>query len=172
MRKKEMTIDDMKRELLHKYEIAREIIEQLPLETMRWTEIDKAALYSVLSKKSILEILEIRKTLPWERIRYTLGLMGGAYDEAYFSHRANRLHRFYGIDEERAKNLLEQGYPNHWIRLAYLLETKGFDVVEDILAQRTKSVKWKPWIKETYNIDEETFKEWILETRNPALAPK
>lgn len=73
-----------------------------------------------------------------------LGLTAALYEERLLRHRARRLHRFYGIPEDRAIPLLQDGYPNHWLRLAYLLEQHTGTSMEDILAARKKSENGNP----------------------------
>ena len=56
--------------------------------------------------------------------------------------------------------------------MAYLLETKTGKPMEEILAIKTKSMKWKPWAEEHLDVAPEDLAKWILETRNPSLKPK
>ncbi len=87
--------------------------------------------------------------------------------------RARRLHRFYGVEETRAFNALKEGYPNHWIRLAYLLEVKTGKKMEEILTVKKKTPKWKEWAE--INLGGKTGQRFFAVdpgTRNPALKPK
>lgn len=169
---REMTEEDVIRSVHHKYEIPEETVKHLLSEGVRSADIDKAALISCLSGKKIQDILALRKEQPWGRILKKLGLTGTVYEEKYNAHRAHRLHRFYGIEEMRAEKALEEGYPNHWIRMAYLLETKTGMKTEDILAMKTKNKKWKSWAEEHLGVSPEELSLWIRETRNPSLKPK
>lgn len=171
MRKRELTLDEEVVSYHFKYNIPEEEIRKAR-EDFRSGDVDKACLLAVLSGKKLSDILEMRKELPWGLIQKELGLTGDVYDEKYFHHRANRLHRFYGINEERAYALLSAGYPNHWIRLAWLLETHGHGKVEDILKEKKKSERWKPLAERMFHVKPEDFTLWIGETRNPSLPPK
>ena len=106
---------------------------------------------------------------PWGRIEKKLGLTPEIYSKRYIAHRADRLHRFYGMDAKRAETLLSEGYPNHWLRLAYLIEQHTGSLMENIVKARSKSMKWAPYVQQEFGISEETFKSWIAETRNPSL---
>ncbi len=172
MRKSEPTIEDQIRSIHYKYEIDEEKIQALMDSGYRFLEIDKAALLSVLASVSIDDILAMRKDDPWPRIQKKLGLTAAIYEDKYLAHRARRLHRFYGIEEDRARALLDEGYPIHWIRLAYLLEQHTGNKAETLLAQRKKSEKWKPWAERVLSISPEDFTKWIAETRNPSLPLK
>ncbi len=167
-----MTEEDEIRAIHYKYEIPKETVKELLDSGIRYGDVDKAALLSAMTGKDIREILALRKENPWGRVEKKLGLDAQSYEEKYNTHRANRLHRFYGIEEERAKKALEEGYPNHWIRLAYLLETETGRKMEDILAVRKKSEKWKPWAEKNLGVSQEDFARRIKETRNPSLKPK
>ena len=172
MRKAEPTIEDQIRSIHYKYEIPEEKIKTLLDEGIRFLEIDKAALLAAVAGVSIDTILAMRKEDPWSRIRKKLSLTAQAYEQKYLAHRAKRLSRFYGIGENRALALLTEGYPIHWIRLAYLLEQHTGRKAEDILAQRSKSEKWKPWAEKNLSVSPEDFTSWIAETRNPSLPRK
>ena len=172
MRKAEPAIEDQIRSIHYKYEIPEEKIKTLLDEGIRFLEIAKAALLAAVAGVSIDTILSMRKEDPWSRIQKKLGLTAQAYEKKYLAHRAKRLSRFYGIEENRALTLLTEGYPIHWIRLAYLLEQHTEKKAEDILAQRKKSEKWKPWAEKNLSVSPENFTRWIAETRNPSLPLK
>lgn len=122
MKRSEPTLDDQIRSIHYKYEIPQDKAEALLSSGLRFLEIDKAALLSILAEVPIDTILDMRKDDPWGCIQKKLGLTAALYEERLLRHRARRLHRFYGIPEDRAIPLLQDGYPNHWLRLAYLLE--------------------------------------------------
>ncbi len=172
MRKSEPTTADQIRSIHYKYEIPEEKVQALLASGVRFLEIDKAALLATIAGVSIDEILALRKTDPWSRIKKKLGLTADIYEKKYLAHRASRLSRFYGIEEERALALLDEGYPIHWIRLAYLLEQHTGTKTETILAARTKEEKWKPWAERTLGVSPEDFTKWIQNTRNPSLPLK
>lgn len=172
MKRSEPTLDDQIRSIHYKYEIPQDKAEALLSSGLRFLEIDKAALLSILAEVPIDTILDMRKDDPWGCIQKKLGLTAALYEERLLRHRARRLHRFYGIPEDRAIPLLQDGYPNHWLRLAYLLEQHTGASMEDILAARKKSEKWKPWAEARLGISPENFTKWIAETRNPSLPKK
>ncbi len=163
---------DQIRALHYKYEIPTENAQALIAQGYRFLELDKAALLSCLSGQSIEIILAMRKEDPWGIIEKKLGLTPDVYHQKYIAHRAHRLHRFYGIEESRAAALLEEGYPNHWIRLSYLLEQHTGEKAETIIHGRKKSEKWKPWAETHLHVAPEDFTKWIAETRNPSLPLK
>lgn len=167
-----MTREDEVRAIHYKYLLKESQINEILDSGVRYADLDKAALLSVMTKKPVEDILWLRKKNPWGRVEKKLGLTDAVYADLYKRARAERLSRFYGIDEERAFSLLSEGYPNHWIRLAFLLEQHTGMKTEDILARRTKEIKWKPWAEKELHVPEEEFSRWILETRNPSLKPK
>ena len=172
MKRSEPTLNDQIRSIHYKYEIPQDKAEALLASGLRFLEIDKAALLSILAEVPIDTILDMRKDDPWGCIQKKLGLTAALYEERLLRHRARRLYRFYGIPEDRAIPLLQDGYPNHWLRLAYLLEQHTGASMEDILAARKKSEKWKPWAEARLGISPEDFTKWIAETRNPSLPKK
>ena len=44
--------------------------------------------------------------------------------------------------------------------------------MEEILAVKKKTMKWKEWAEINLGVKPEDFSQWIMETRNPALKPK
>ena len=159
MKAAQMTREDEIRSISQKYEMDKEKVRDILERGVRYADADKAALFACMTGKDIEEVL-------------ALGITGDRYDEKYFRHRARRLHRFYGVEEDRAFNALKEGYPNHWIRLAYLLEVKTGKKMEEILAVKKKTMKWKEWAEINLGVKPEDFSQWIMETRNPALKPK
>lgn len=172
MRTAQMTREDEIRSVSQKYEMDKEKVRDILERGVRYADVDKAALFACMTGKDIEEVLALRREEPWGRVQVRLGITGDRYDEKYFSHRARRLHRFYGVEETRAFNALKEGYPNHWIRLAYLLEVKTGKKMEEILAVKKKTPKWKEWAEINLGVKPEDFSQWIMETRNPALKPK
>ena len=172
MKAAQMTREDEIRSISQKYEMDKEKVRDILERGVRYADADKAALFACMTGKDIEEVLELRREEPWGRVQVRLGITGDRYDEKYFSHRARRLHLFYGVEEDRAFNALKEGYPNHWIRLAYLLEVKTGKKMEEILAVKKKTPKWKEWAEINLGVKPEDFSKWILETRNPALKPK
>ena len=172
MKRSEPTLDDQIRSIHYKYEIPQDKAEALLASGLRFLEIDKAALLSILAEVPIDTILDMRKDDPWGCIQKKLGLTAALYEERLLRHRARRLHRFYGIPEDRALPLLRAGYPRHWLRLAYLLEQHTAASMETIIAARQKSEKWKPWAEKHLSVSPGDFTRCIAETRNPNLPPK
>lgn len=172
MRTTTPSLEDQIRSLHFKYEIPTDTLQKLLAAGTRFLDLDKAALLSCLSDTPIETILSLRKEDPWGRIEKKLGLTPTRYHARYIAHRAHRLHRFYSVEEERATALLEEGYPNHWIRLAYLLEQHTGTPMETIIHERKKSEKWKPWAEARLHVSPDDFTRWIADTRNPSLPPK
>ena len=100
MKRSEPTLDDQIRSIHYKYEIPQDKAEALLSSGLRFLEIDKAALLSILAEVPIDTILDMRKDDPWGCIQKKLGLTAALYEERLLRHRARRLHRFYGITVE------------------------------------------------------------------------
>ncbi len=148
MKRSEPTLDDQIRSIHYKYEIPQDKAEALLASGLRFLEIDKAALLSILAEVPIDTILDMRKDDPWGCIQKKLGLTAALYEERLLRHRARRLHRFYGIPEDRAIPLLQGGYPN------------------PLAPPRL------PLREAHLGISPEDFTKWIAETRNPSLPKK
>lgn len=172
MKRASLSPEDQVRSIHFKYEIPEDRVQAALDRGFRFGDVDQAALLSCLSDASMEDILAMRKDDPWGVIKKKLGLTAVVYEKTYLLHRAERLERFYGISAQRALTLLEEGYPNHWIRLAYLLEQHIGVKTEDIVHSRKKSEKWKPWAERVLHVSPEDFTAWIAETRNPSLARK
>lgn len=172
MKRASLSPEDQVRSIHFKYEIPEDRVQAALDRGFRFGDVDQAALLSCLSDASMEDILAMRKDDPWGVIKKKLGLTAAVYEKTYLLHRAERLERFYGISAKRALTLLEEGYPNHWIRLAYLLEQHTGVKTEDIVHSRKKSEKWKPWAERVLHVSPEDFTAWIAETRNPSLARK
>ena len=148
--------EDQVRSIHYKYDISEERVKAA-LDGHRFGEVDEAALLSCLSGRPMEDILEMRKDFPWGVIRKKLNFTAESYEKAYFHHRAERLHRFYGVETERALSLLEEHTGKK---------------MEDIVNERKKSEKWKPWAERVLGVSPDDFTKWIAETRNPSLPVK
>lgn len=104
MRSTEMSMDDQIRSIHHKYQIPEDEAKEILSRGFRFNDVDKAALLSCLSGKTAGEILVMRKDDPWGRIEKKLGLTPEIYSKRYIAHRADRLHRFYGMDAREQRH--------------------------------------------------------------------
>ena len=109
MKAAQMTREDEIRSISQKYEMDKEKVRDILERGVRYADADKAALFACMTGKDIEEVLALRREEPWGRVQVRLGITGDKYDEKYFSHRARRLHRFYGVEKDRAFKALKEG---------------------------------------------------------------
>ena len=105
MRSTEMSMDDQIRSIHHKYQIPEDEAKEILSRGFRFNDVDKAALLSCLSGKTAGEILDMRKDDPWAASKRNSALTRKIYSKRYIAHRADRLHRFYGMDAKIAETL-------------------------------------------------------------------
>lgn len=167
-----MTVEDMKRDLRENYELPDEEAERYLSAGTTFRDLKKSCLYSCLTGRPLDAILALRREKSWWQVEMALHLTPAAYRAAWIRHCADRLHRWWGVDAARAEAMMTEGYPMHWVKIAWLLSERSPMSMEDILHRRTRAVKWRTFAKENLSIDEEAYNAMIAAHRNPALPPK
>lgn len=165
----EMSLEEQAGRIHYKYEIPFDEAKALLAKGMRYTELDKAALLHAMTGRDLSGVLALRKKNPWGRVIKALDLEPALYGRLLHRHLARRLFRFYQVPEDRAFAMLEEGFPQHWIRISWLLETHTGAPMEKILAEKTKETRWKDWASAHLSVRPEDFDRWIRETKNPYL---
>lgn len=165
----EMSTDEQASRIHCKYEVPFGEAKALLEKGIRYADLDKAALLHAMTGRDLDGVLALRKKNPWGRVIRALDLDPAMYGRLLHRHLARRLFRFYKVPEDRAFALLEQGFPQHWIRVAWLLETHTGTPMETITAEKTKETRWKDWAAAHLSVKPEDFEQWIRETKNPYL---
>ena len=80
--------------------------------------------------------------------------------------------KWWGIKADLVYRKFMEGYPIHYIRMAYIISQHSSMTVEEILEKRKRSVKWAVWAQENLGIAPEDLKRWIKEMPNPSVAKK
>lgn len=166
-----LTADEKAMILEAKYNMSKEKANTLAKRSESFRDVERAVTYAALSGRSENELLAMNQKEPWSRIQYKLGISPGAYSTAMLLARADRLSRWWGMDEEEAKQLLKEGYPMHWIKIAWVLSHHSDWMVRQILDSRTKDMSWKEWAASHLTITPETYDTWIEDYKNPAYIP-
>lgn len=166
-----MTDEEKVTILVGKYNISTEKAAKLAQRKESFRDVERAVFYAALSGKSEEDLLSMNKKDPWSRVQYKLKISPEAYNRAILLARAERLSRWWGIDEGAAREYLEEGYPMHWIKVAWVLSRHSSWMMDQILESRRKDVSWKEWAAAHLQITPETYDAWIGEYKNPAYIP-
>lgn len=170
-RRKPMTEEQMVTILTQKYFLTEaEAKEKLAAGT-NFRELEKAALYSYISGRSVDEILALKKEEPWQRVEVLVGAVGDRRREGELRMKAENLSRWWGIDKKPAFRLMKKGWPMHYVKVAWILAKHSDRTVEEILADKKYSENWKAWTLRNLGADEKTYDAWIAEYPNPTYFP-
>lgn len=138
----------------------------------RFADIDKGIFYAKLAGIPLEDVLALRKENPWGVVEKKLGLTAENVRNGGWRLRARCMNRWWGFNELRSLSAFAEGYPMHWIKVAWILSEHSDMRMENILAKRKRSEKWEDWAEKNLGIPAERVQELIREYRNPTLPPK
>lgn len=170
-RRKPMTEEQMVTILTQKYFLTEADAKEKLAAGTNFRELEKAALYSYISGKSVDEILALKKDEPWQRVEVLVGAVGDRRREGELRMKAENLSRWWGIDKKTAFRLMKKGWPMHYVKVAWILAKHSDLTVEDILADKKYPENWKAWTLRRLGADAETYDAWIAEYPNPTYFP-
>lgn len=170
-RRPQMTLPEMQLVLSQKYFVTPEEVKALLAEGEKFQDIQRAALYSYVTGRPVKEILALKKDEPWERVAVLTGAVGDRMYEKSLELDAENLHRWWGIDKKMALHYLKQGYPTHYVKVAYVISKHSDWTMEAVLKDKKYGENWKAWCKRHLGIDGATYDAWIGEYKNPTYLP-
>lgn len=125
---------------------------------MSYMELSNICLHAYFSGKTVAEIAEMRKLYIWTTLRYKLGLTPEAFQQKEFEFKADRIHRITGMALEEVMGYMKLGYASHQVKRAYYLSTHCDKSIPELLAMKTRPVKWGD-IAERLGLSREACKE-------------
>lgn len=170
-RRPQLTLEEMQLVLSKKYFITPEEVKMLLAEGEKFQDIQQAAFYSYVTGWPVKEILTLKKDEPWERVAVLTGAVGDRMYEKSLELDAENLYRWWGIDKKMALHYLKQGYPMHYVKVAYVISKHSDWTVEAVLKDKKYGESWKAWCKRHLGIDGDIYDEWIGEYKNPTYLP-
>ena len=173
-RRPRMSMEDMQLILYEKYGVInKDEIKNYLDAGVNYRDLDRACLFAYMTKKPVAEILEMKKEVPWTRVQYALGLTAQKLHELNIQYKAERTNHWWGFDEKRTYEAMMQGYPWHWVKIAWILSGHSNYSMEEILTARKYTESWIEWANKNLQIDADTYNLWIDEYKNPSyIAPK
>ena len=157
--------------LSSKYRVSPTDTKRLIDSGVKFQDLQQAALYSYMSEKSVDEVLALKKHEVWTRVQYLLGITPAKYGEKNLQLRAENMQRWWGLPVSLSLPYMKQGYPMHWVKIAWILAKHSDWTVEQILKDRKFTESWKDWCKRNLGIAPETYDQWISEYQNPTYLP-
>lgn len=155
-----------------KYEMTPETVKKYLAGGVRYMDLDKGALYAAAADVSLDDVLALRKENPWGVVERLLGLSPDTLEAGRRHFRANCMKRWWGFDEIRSYAALSDGYPMHWVKIAWVLSEKSNASMEDILRTRKRTTSWGAFGEENLGIPAADVMALIKAHRNPSLPKK
>ena len=173
-RRPRMSVEDMQTILYEKYRILnKEEIKSYLDDGVSFRDLDRACLYAYITKKPVGEILKMKKELPWTRVQFKLGLSAQKFHALNTQYKADMTNRWWGFDKARSYKAMMQGYPWHWVKIAWILAEHSDYTMEQILSSRKYTESWIQWSEKNLGISADTYNQWIAKYKNPSyLEPK
>ena len=170
-RRQKMTLPEMQLVLSQKYFVAPETTKALIEKGVDFQDLNRAALYSFISGKSVEDILALKHDEPWQRVEVLIGAVGQkAYDKKLELSAIN-LERWWKIPKKVGLSYLKKGYPMHYVKVAWVLSKHSDWTMDAILKDKKYPENWKAWCQRNLGITPETYDEWINEYPNPTYLP-
>ncbi len=171
-RRPRMSMEDMQTAIYEKYGVInKDQIKKYLDSGVNYRDLDRACLYAYLTKKPVDEILSLKKELPWTRVQYKLGLTAQKFHTLNTRYKAERTHHWWGFDEKRSYKAMMEGYPWHWVKIAWIMAEHSDFTMEQVLASRKYTESWIQWAERNLNIDAKTYNQWIDKYKNPSYIP-
>lgn len=164
--------EEQYRLLWEKYDMSPEKAKELKAKGFSYYDLDKASMYAFVAEKPVEEILELRRENPWMKIELILKITPQLLHDRDLLRKARCAEKWWGISADLVYRKFMEGYPIHYIRMAYILSLHSDWTVDEILEKRKRSVKWAVWAKENLGVDPEDLKTWIKAMPNPSVARK
>ena len=172
MRKRQPYTTEEKIRILHgKYDIGEKEARNLLQEDISFRDLDRVCLWSVIAKRPVSEVLALKRDNPWDRLPVLLKVSPQEYHDRNLALRAHQLHSWWGFDESISYRAMADGYPMHYVKIAWILAKHTGKAMDFFLQDRKSSEPWTVYCARTLKISEDTYKEWIGEYRNPTWIP-
>lgn len=155
-----------------KYGLPEEKARELKGKGFSYYDLDKGSMYAYVAQKPLEKVLELRRENPWMKIELLLGITPQLLRDRDLLRKAECAEKWWGIKSDLVYRKFMEGYPLHYIRMAYIISKHSSMTVEEILESRKRSVKWAVWAQENLGIQPEDLKKWIQEMPNPSVAKK
>ena len=164
--------EEQYRLLWEKYGLTKAKAKELKAQRFTYYDLDKASMYAYVAQRPIEEVLELRRENPWMKIELLLHITPQLLHDRDLLRKAECAEKWWGIKADLVYRKFMEGYPIHYIRMAYIISQHSSMTVEEILEKRKRSVKWAVWAQENLGIAPEDLKRWIQEMPNPSVAKK
>lgn len=170
-KRKPYTMEE-KIQILHgKYDINESEARGLLKENIPFRDLDRICLWSVIVRRPASYVLSLKKNHPWDRVMVLLKVTPQQYHDRNLALRAHQMHSWWGFDESISYRAMADGYPMHYVKIAWILAKHTGKAMDFFLQDRKSSEPWTVYCARTLKISEDTYKEWIGEYRNPTWIP-
>lgn len=155
-----------------KYGLSPQDIKRFKSEGSTFRDMDKGGLYAYISNRPLEQVLQLRKYYPWMMIEKKLGLTPDIIHDKTLRYRSECAERWWNMDAKKVYHLMDEGYPRHSIKLAWILSLHSSMKVEDILKSKDRTISWKAWADKNLGINPDDFTGWIQQYLNPSMPRK
>lgn len=170
-RRPQLSLEEMQLVLSSKYRVTPENTKRLIESGVSFQDLQKAAMYSYVSGKTVDDVLAVKKDAVWGRVQVLLHITPELYAKKNLQLRAENMERWWGLPAKLSLPYMKEGYPMHWVKIAWILSKHSNWTVDQILKDRKPAESWKDWSKRNLGITPETYDAWINEYKNPTYMP-
>ena len=109
---------------------------------LSYMELKNICLHAYAAKKPLHEVAQLREKYGWIRVKHLLGLTPAKFAKREMEYKAERMERLFGLDKKLGMKYMKLGYGGHSVKRAIALSRNCDKSVEDLLAMKTRQVKW------------------------------
>ena len=109
---------------------------------LSYMELKNICLHAYAAKKPLAEVAKLREKYGWIRVKYLLGLTPEKFAKRELDYKAERMERLFGLDKKLTMKYMKLGYGAHSVKRAIALSKNCDKSVEELLAMKTRQVKW------------------------------
>ena len=155
-----------------KYGLTEEKAKELKGKGFAYYDLDKGSMYAYVAQRPLEEVLELRRENPWMKVELLLHITPQLLHDRDLQRRAECAEKWWGISSDLVYRKFMEGFPIHYIRMAYIISLHSSVTVEEVLEKRKRTVKWAVWAQENLGVAPEDLKRWIKDMPNPSVPRK
>ena len=141
--------EEQYRLLWEKYGLSEEKARALKGNGFSYYDLDKGSMYAYVAQKPLEDVLELRRENPWMKVELLLNITPQLLHDRDLLRKAECAEKWWGIKADLVYRKFMEGYPIHYIRMAYIISQHSSMTVEEILEKRKRII---PFFLSLYSI--------------------
>ena len=134
--------EEQYRLLWEKYGLSEEKARALKGKGFSYYDLDKGSMYAYVAQKPLEDVLELRRENPWMKVELLLDITPQLLHDRDLLRKAECAEKWWGIKADLVYRKFMEGYPIHYIRMAYIISQHSSMTVEENLMLASGGGRW------------------------------